>query len=289
MKTKILSGYSSFILIILFICGCTNEPDNIAISSDGVKIVFNQQGKGNPAIIFVHGWSNPKKIWDDQVAHFSQKYRAIAIDLPGSGESGNNRANWTMEAFGEDVATVINKLNLKQVVLVGFSMGAAVIPETAKLLPEKVLGLVLVDNIQDIEMKFPPEMIGFMDSLMMDLVTNMTNEKLVAHGFYKKNQEATFKRLFLMYDGVSQVGWKESLQGYCKWINENCTESFKQLKVPVIAINSNMEPTNIESFRKYVPSFQAKIMTDVGHLVFWDNPEEFNRLLEESIQEFLEK
>jgi len=40
---------------------------------------------------------------------------------------------------------------------------------------------------------------------------------------------------------------------------------------------------------KYVPSFQAKIMTDVGHLVFWDNPEEFNRLLEETIQEFIEK
>lgn len=289
MKTKILSVYSGIILIVLFICGCTNEPDNVAISSDGVKIVFNQQGKGKPAIIFVHGWANPKKIWDDQVAHFSPKYRVIAIDLPGSGESGNNRTNWTMEAFGEDVAIVINKLNLKQVVLVGFSMGAAVIPETAKLLPEKVLGLVLVDHIQDIEMKFPPEMIGFMDSLMMDLVTNMTNEKLVALGFYKKNQEATFKRLSLMYDGVPQVGWKESLQGYCKWINENCTESFKQLKVPVIAINSDIEPTNIEAFRKYVPSFQAKIMTDVGHLVFWDDPEEFNRLLEESIQEFLKK
>jgi pimeloyl-ACP methyl ester carboxylesterase len=36
-----------------------------------------------------------------------------------------------------------------------------------------------------------------------------------------------------------------------------------------------------------VPGFQAKIMTNVAHLLFWDNPEEFNRLLEESIQEFI--
>jgi len=289
MKIKKLSVYLGYILLVLFICGCTNEPDNVAISSDGVEIVFNQQGKGKPAIIFVHGWSNPKSIWDDQVAYFSQKYNAIAIDLPGSGESGNNRTNWTMEAFGEDVATVINKLNLKQVVLVGFSMGAAVIPETAKLLPEKVIGLVVVDNLHDIEMKYPPEMIGFLDSLMMDLVTNMTNEKLVAAGFYKKNQEAAFKRIFAMYDGIPQIGWNESLHGYIKWINENCTESLKQLRVPVIAINSDVEHTNIEAFRKYVPSFQAKIMTDVGHLIFWDNPEEFNRLLEESVQVFLKK
>jgi pimeloyl-ACP methyl ester carboxylesterase len=50
-----------------------------------------------------------------------------------------------------------------------------------------------------------------------------------------------------------------------------------------------MKPTNVENFRKYAPSFQAKIIPGVGHLVFWDNPEEFNRLLEESIQEFINK
>jgi pimeloyl-ACP methyl ester carboxylesterase len=48
-----------------------------------------------------------------------------------------------------------------------------------------------------------------------------------------------------------------------------------------------MEPTNVEAFKKYVPSFQVKIIPDVAHLVMWDNPEEFNRLLEESIQEFI--
>jgi pimeloyl-ACP methyl ester carboxylesterase len=48
-----------------------------------------------------------------------------------------------------------------------------------------------------------------------------------------------------------------------------------------------MEPTKVETFRKYAPSFQAKIVPGMGHLVFRDNPEEFNRLLEESIQEFI--
>ena len=47
-----------------------------------------------------------------------------------------------------------------------------------------------------------------------------------------------------------------------------------------------MLPTNIEAFQKYAPTFKAKIVKDVGHLVMWDNPEEFNRLLEESIREF---
>lgn len=292
MKRKILFLDCCIISLILIICSCTNEPDNVAISSDGVKIGFEQQGKGTPAIVFVHGWGNNTSVWDAQMSHFSGKYRVIAIDLPGFGESGYNRTNWTMASFGEDVAAVIKKLNLKQVVLVGFSMGGPVIIETAKTSPENLIGLVLVDEIKDIEMKYSPEMIADWGSFMMDLVTNPTNEKLVAGGFYKKNPEASFKRVLSMlsaHKNTSRIGWKESIDDFFRWSNEDCIESLKKVRVPIFSINSDMEPTNVEAFKKYVPSYQLKIIPDVAHLVMWDNPEEFNRLLEESIQEFVNK
>lgn len=289
MKTRNLFLGYCVIALILFSYGCKNKPENVAISSDGVKVNFSQMGKGEPAIIFVHGWANRANIWDETMSHFSGKYKTVAVELFGSDESYNNRDDWSMALFGEDVAAVIKKLKINQVVLVGFSMGSAVIAETAKLLPEKIIGLVLIDDLQDVEMKYAPEMIAVMDSFMMDLVTAPTNEKLVNGGFYKKNQEKSFQRVETMLKSSSQTGWKRSLQSYFKWINENCIESFKQIKAPVTAINSDMEPTKVETFRKYAPSFQAKIIPDVGHLVFWDNPEEFNRLLEESIQEFVNK
>jgi pimeloyl-ACP methyl ester carboxylesterase len=59
------------------------------------------------------------------------------------------------------------------------------------------------------------------------------------------------------------------------------------IQAPVISINSDHTPTNVEGFLKYVPAFKVKIIPDVGHVVMWDAPEEFNRLLEESIQEFV--
>jgi pimeloyl-ACP methyl ester carboxylesterase len=292
MKRKILFLDCCIISLILLICSCTKQPDNVAISSDGVKISFVQQRKGKPAIVFVHGWGNNTSVWDAQMSHFSGKYRVIAIDLPGFGESGYNRTNWTMASFGEDVAAVIKKLNLKQVVLVGFSMGGPVIIETAKTSPENLIGLVLVDEIKDIEMKYSPEMIADWGSFMMDLVTNPTNEKLVAGGFYKKNPEASFKRVLSMlsaHKNTSRIGWKESIDDFFRWSNEDCIESLKKVRVPIISINSDMEPTNVEAFKKYIPSYQLKIIPDVAHLVMWDNPEEFNRLLEESIQEFVNK
>lgn len=287
MKPKRLFSVCCNILLILIINGCTNEPENVAISPDGVKISFDMQGEGSPALIFIHGWSNNRSIWNAQVSHFSQKYKVVAIDLPGFGQSGNNRQAWTVSAFGDDVVAVINKLELNQVVLVGFSLGGPVVIETAKIVPDRVVGLVLVDILQDVEIQYPPEVISDMDIYYMDLVTSPTFEKMKP--FSRRNTEVSFKRILSMVNGVPKIGWRESLNDNFRWANEDCIESLKKLQASVISINSDQIPTNVESFRKYVPSFKAKIIPDVGHVVMWDAPEEFNRLLEESILEFMNK
>ena len=287
MRRKNLFLLCCIISLILCIYGCTNTPDNVAISLDEVEISFDKQGEGEPTLVFIHGWGNNRSIWDAQVAHFSQKYKVIAVDLPGFGESGNNRQKWTMGAFGEDVVTVINKLSLDQVVLIGFSMGAPVVIETAKRVPDHITGLVLVDYLHDVEMKYPPEVISYMDSVYMDAVTDPTIEKMKP--FFRKNTEASFERVLLMVNDVPKIGWRESLNDIFRWENDDFVESLTKIQAPIISINSDQTPTNVDSFRKYVPSFKAKIIPDVGHVVFWDAPEEFNRLLEESIQEFIKE
>lgn len=285
MKFKKLFAPCLFVLMVLVIYGCTNEADNVALSSDGVEISFHKQGKGEPALVFVHGWSNNKSIWDAQVSHFSEKYKVVTVDLAGFGESGNNRSEWTMSAFGEDVTAVIQKLKLKKVVFVGFSMGAPVVIETANMMPDKVSGLVLVDDLKNVEMQYPPEVISYMDSMMMDLVNSPSIEK-VAY-FFRNNIEESYNRIVSMLSDNPKIGWRESLHDYMRWYNEDCAESLSQIQAPVNAINTDQEPTDVEAFRQYVPSFKAKIIPDVGHVIMWDATDEFNRLLEESIQEFL--
>jgi pimeloyl-ACP methyl ester carboxylesterase len=48
---------------------------------------------------------------------------------------------------------------------------------------------------------------------------------------------------------------------------------------PIIAINSDLRPANAEAFRNYARSFEARIVPDTGHLLMWDAPDQFNRLL----------
>jgi len=287
MKQINLFLINTFIVLLFIISGCKSEPVTTVKSFEGVSINFDNEGTGEPAIILVHGWSNTRSIWDAQVAHFSKKYQVIAVDLPGFGKSGNNRNEWTIASYGEDISAIIQQLNLKKVVLVGFSLGAPIVIEAANKAPNHIIGVVLVDDLQEVEMQIPPPMAQYLDSLMMDLINNPTKDKLVGGGFFKKNVDSAYQRVVATLEGAPHIGWQESLAGYIKWKNEHCTNSIKTVKAPIIAINSDLQPTNVEAFRKYAPKFNAKIVVDVGHVIMWDNTEEFNRLLEESIQEFI--
>jgi len=279
--------------IVLLIIGCTKQEEqpsiteDNAISADGVSIAYEVRGEGEPALVFVHGWSNNRSIWDTQIAHFSQKYRVVAIDLSGFGESGNDRKMWTMESFGDDVVAVVNKLEPEDVVLIGFSMGGPVVIEAAKHVPGQITGLVLVDILQNIETVYSQEEISYVLRDYMDMVTELSIEKVGR--IVKKNKEELSERIIsTMLKDVPKVGWSESLKDYFRWSNEECIKSLQKIQAPVISINSDQYPTNVEAFEKYVPSFKVKIIPGVGHVVFWEASEEFNRLLEEAVQEFVQ-
>ncbi|MFC2164721.1 alpha/beta fold hydrolase [Acidobacteriota bacterium] len=66
----------------------TITVDN-AISADGVSIAYEVRGKGEPALVFVHGWAGKRNDCDSQMTYFSDNHKVVAIDLASFGESGN--------------------------------------------------------------------------------------------------------------------------------------------------------------------------------------------------------
>jgi pimeloyl-ACP methyl ester carboxylesterase len=225
-------------------------------------------------------------VCENQLAHFSSKYKVVAIDLAGFGDSGNARDDWTMEAFGYDVSSVLDKLRLENAILVGFSMGVPVVIETAEIRPGKVSGIVLVDFLQNIETVYSDEDISNSDRALMELVTEPSVEK--SEPFFVKNKTELAKRYVSLIKDASRIGWRESLKNIWLWCNYECADSLKNVQSQVVSINADQNPTNEEAFRKYVPSFRAKIIEGIGHFVPWEAPDEFNRLLEESIRELVE-
>jgi len=82
------------------------EWPHMAFSKDGTPISYEVFGKGEPTLVFVHGWSCDARYWSAQVPVFSKKFRVIVLDLAGHGHSGMSRTKYTMSSFGEDVRAV---------------------------------------------------------------------------------------------------------------------------------------------------------------------------------------
>jgi pimeloyl-ACP methyl ester carboxylesterase len=288
------------VLLICFVIGCQKQVEADAeeavnpvktfyktISFDGVSIAYEMMGEGEPALVFIPGWAAPKEVWEAELSHFSPKYKSVAIDLAGVGESGNNRENWTIGAFAEDVVSVMKQIGLDNAVLIGWSMGGAVAVEVTKRMPESILGIVIVDVLHDVDKRYSEQEIINTEQFYKDLLTEPTMEK-VQRIFVKNKEELSEFYISFTEKTTSFVGWWESLRNSFKWCNEECAEALKSVHVPLTSINSDQQPTNIDAFRSLVPTYKAKIMTGVGHYLIFEEPDEFKRLLEETIQEFVE-
>ena len=113
---------------------------------DGVRIAYDVHGAGEPAVVLIHGWCCNRTHWRAQVAPLVRRGRVVALDLAGHGESGSARTDWTTAAFGADVAAVVDDIGATEVILVGHSMGADVALEAARVLPDRVRGIVWIDQ-----------------------------------------------------------------------------------------------------------------------------------------------
>ncbi|MET4280126.1 MULTISPECIES: alpha/beta hydrolase [unclassified Bradyrhizobium] len=114
---------------------------------NGYPMAYREAGEGTP-IVLVHGSTSDYRIWNAQFGAFSVAHRVIAVSLrhfyperwDGSG------TDFSIEQHAQDIATLINKLNLGKVHLVGHSRGGAVAVEVAKSHPEVIRTLVLPDG-----------------------------------------------------------------------------------------------------------------------------------------------
>ncbi|MEO7246775.1 MAG: alpha/beta fold hydrolase, partial [Rubrivivax sp.] len=98
------------------------SPRIVDSSAGGVHVQYRVHGHGEPLVVLIHGWSCDSNYWQAQVADLKTRYTVATVDLAGHGASGANRDDWSMAAFGADVAAVVDALpDHPRVVLVGHS------------------------------------------------------------------------------------------------------------------------------------------------------------------------
>jgi pimeloyl-ACP methyl ester carboxylesterase len=233
----------SFLTLVVSF-GSYDSNAGVVAAPDGVPIHYSVQGKGEPTLVFIHCGGCDRHVWDNQVSVFAKNQRVVTIDLPGHGESGQGRKNWSIESFADDVNTVITKLKLKRVILVGSSMGGPIVLEATRRMPERVVAIVPVDTLQNVEFKLPPEqldavfkqlradykgaMTGFLNQMLFSPSTPATVKTRITSQVTSQPPELAIAILkgVLAYDSVPAL---------------------KEVKVPIHAINADMNPLTWKS------------------------------------------
>src|SRR5215470_6266999 len=110
-----------------------------------VRLFYTDEGSGDPALVFVHGFACDSHDWSWQLPHFREKHRVVAVDLRGHGRSSAPDQGYGAVDLAGDVAALLRQLSFGPVVAVGHSLGASVVSGLAVEHADLVSGLVCVD------------------------------------------------------------------------------------------------------------------------------------------------
>lgn len=274
----------ALLTVFVMLLACSQQPketktaEPVKVSDNGVNIAFSDQGKGDTTLLFVHGWGINRSYWSDQVNFFDKKYRVVTIDLPGFGQSGKNRNVWNTDTYGKDIDSVITQLNLKNVVLIGHSMAGDIILQAAVNFPEKIIGIVGVDNFKNVgyvetakDKKDYNDAMGELKHHFKAFSAQWFNQQL----FYKTTADSIKKRILKDIASADSIIAVEA-------IADNGFNETKQLiaaKKKLYLINSDYTPTDSIGFKAHHIPYQIFYIHATGHFPMVEKPNEFNAAL----------
>lgn len=250
---------------------------HIVLSPDNVHIEYRVSGQGDPAVILVHGWAADANYWSGQIDALAARYTVVAVNLAGHGASGSNRSDWSIQNYAQDVAAVAREVPNGQLVLVGHSMGAAVVLAATPIIGPRVIGIVAVEALrsvgepplrpQEIERRVAPFDADFIGE----------TRRLVIDSLFPKDANAVL---------VKKVAYDMSLEppavavpSMRSLLSFDLAALLPTIHVPVYAINSDLAPTNSARIRKVLPDFTLDVLDHAGHFPMLEAPQRFNPLL----------
>ena len=283
MKKNILFTLIPFFLLTGCVCNEFSLRHDVALSIDSERIAYNVAGSGETTLIFIHGWSCDARYWQKQIPAFVKDYQVISLDLIGHGHSSSDRLNCTMLSFANDVKAIIDKEHIDKAILIGHSMGGGVIAEAAKLMPEKVIGIVGVDTLQNVAERTAQSVI---DGMVTPFEADFKNaaQNFVSTMFPEGTDQQLINWVSEDMSSASKTIALSAFRNYLgQYVNGEAALVFKDIHIPVVSINVRLWPTEPEENRKYIKDYQLFYIEGTGHFPMLEKPEEFNMLLRKAI------
>ncbi len=270
----------------------------IQINSE--EIAYREEGAGDKVLLFVHGLSSNMQAWSKNIATLKTDYTTIALDLPGYGKSSKKTKHYSMADYACFINEFIQQKELKNVSLIGHSMGGQVAMHTVLKHPENFEKLILIAPA-GIE-TFTPQEAGILKvSYTAEMVQNATEEQ-IRNNFKMNFYEFPADAEFMVKDRIvmkEASDFKEHsiiiVNNIAAMLDEPVLKDLNKIKIPVLMIfgkedalipNRYFHPTQDLLFlsktaKEQLPQLEVKIIEKAGHFVNFEKADAVNREIED--------
>lgn len=264
--------------------------EEVKIDKD-LTIYYEQAGSGDTTIIFIPGWMMSTDVFVHQLAHFkdSSKYRALAYDPRGQGKSSKPVEGHTYQQHARDLARFIEKLGLEKVILAGWSYG--VTEQLAYLNQfgaDKLKAMIMIDTGPDVTGATRDEWVWYLND-DSDGYSRWFTEGIIED---RENVIAGFSEWMLENPTPENIAWASKIANQTSSSVASITnatgfyldysEDLVALegKMPLLyVVRDEMKEMADRWIKSNTPTSTAVYMGK--HMMFWERPEEFNKVVDE--------
>jgi non-heme chloroperoxidase len=215
-------------------------------TKDGTQIYYKDWGKG-PVVTFSHGWPLNSDAWNGQMFFLAQNgFRVVAHDRRGHGRSSQSSSGNDMDGYADDLAAVIEALDLKDAVLVGHSTGGGeVVRYIGRHGKERVAKAVLIAAVPPLMLKTPANPEGLPIEVFDNMRSGLMKDpsqfyKDLATQFYGANRpgaKVSQGILDQFWLWSMQAGLKNAYESIKAFSETDFTEDLKKIDVPTLVMH----------------------------------------------------
>ncbi|MFC6838037.1 alpha/beta fold hydrolase [Halomarina ordinaria] len=249
-----------------------------------IETYFERRGDG-PPVVFVHGAVLDHSQWDAQVEALADEYTTVAYDVRGHGRTGGSaRERYSVDLFAEDLAALVDALDLDRPVVCGLSTGGCIAQVYAARYPERVSGLVLADT-------FTPALFDRREWLQRSVLLRATVPPVRLVGYERVERVLVWLHERLHGEGVS--GDYERIEGLRATGPKMATEEFAKviravaafhetsvdlsaITAPTLVLYGEHEPPFVRrhaaTLGAELPDVTVRVVPGAGHASNLDDP-----------------
>ncbi len=252
---------------------------------NGIETYYEVHGKeGNPWLVFSHSLACSVRMWDGEIARYKDKYRVLAYDTRGHGQSAAPKGPYTLEQLAEDLHALLKHLKIEKPHFVGLSMGGMIGQTAALKYPGMFGSMTLCDTTSRYPAEAAPmweERIRIAESKGMAPLVQPTLERWFTEPF-RKNQPEKVRSVAGLIEKTPVPGYA----GCCAAIPKiNVTSRLKEIKTPTLVICGHEDPATppamAREIQQGIPGAKLALIPQAAHLANIEQPEAFNRALAE--------